>query len=240
MAASSSIAPGATITRISRPACIAYTLSTPLCRVAICSRSRSRLTYCSSDSPRAPGRAPGQRVGGLDDHGLDRLRLDLVVVRFHRVGHRLGLAVLAGQLAADQSVRPLDLVGHGLADVVQQRGSTGGLRAGPQLLGHHRGQLRDLDRVGQDVLPVARAEPEASERLRQLGMHALHAGLEHGLLTHLDDAVLELGLRLVVHLLDAGRVDAAVLEQLLEGQPARSPAGRRRSPTARPHRACRR
>src|ERR1700740_2067772 len=99
----------------------------------MCSRSRRRLTYCSSDSPRAPGRAPDsasaawtitastvcgstplwggslpagpaprRRVGGLDDHGLDGLRLDLVVVGLHRVRDGLGLAVPAREVAAHQ------------------------------------------------------------------------------------------------------------------------------------------
>jgi hypothetical protein len=38
--------------------------------------------------------------------------------------------------------------------------------------------------------------------------------LEHGLLARLMDVVLELRLRLVVHLLDPGRMDAAVLDEL--------------------------
>src|SRR4051794_29807610 len=68
-----------------------------------------------------------ERVGGLDDHGLDGLGLHLVVVGLHRVGHRLGLAVLAGEVAADERVRALDLVRDGLADVVQERGPPRGL-----------------------------------------------------------------------------------------------------------------
>ena len=50
-------------------------------------------------------------------------------------------------------------------------------------------------------------------------MQALHAGVEHALLAELDDVALELGLGLVVHLLDPGRMDPAVLEELLERQP---------------------
>ena len=53
---------------------------------------------------------PGQRVHDLDDHGLDGLRLDLVVVGLHRVRDRLGLAVAAREVAADERVRALDLV----------------------------------------------------------------------------------------------------------------------------------
>ena len=84
-----------------------------------------------------------ERVGGLDDDRLDGLGLDLVVVGLHRVGDGLGLAVPAGQLAADQRVRPLDLVGDRLADVVQERGAAGGLGGlAPSSCGHHRGQVR--------------------------------------------------------------------------------------------------
>ena len=45
------------------------------------------------------------------------------------------------------------------------------------------------------------------------------ARLEHRRLPHRDEVRLELGLRLEVRLLDARRVDAAVLEELLERQP---------------------
>src|SRR3954447_4307124 len=52
---------------------------------------------------RAP---PGarERGGGLDEHRLDRLRLDLVVVGLHRVRDSLALAVAARQVAADERV----------------------------------------------------------------------------------------------------------------------------------------
>ena len=43
--------------------------------------------------------------------------------------------------------------------------------------------------------------------------------LEHRLLTHLDDVLVDLRLRLVEGLLDARRVDAPVLQELLEGEP---------------------
>ena len=52
--------------------------------------------------------------------------------------------------------------------------------------------------------------------LDDLDVEALHAGLEGGVLAGLLEVRLELGLRLVVGLLDARRVDAPVGEQLLE------------------------
>ena len=85
-----------------------------------------------------------------------------------------------------------------------------------ELVGHHRGQVGALDRVREHVLAVARAELQAAEDADQLGVEALDVGVERGLLAGLDDVALELGLGLVVGLLDPGRVDAAVREQLLE------------------------
>ena len=49
----------------------------------------------------------------------------------------------------------------------------GGLRARAELVGHHRGELRALDRVGEHVLAVARAEAQAAEELDELGVEAL-------------------------------------------------------------------
>ena len=173
-------------------------------------------------------------------HGLDRLRLDLVVVGLHRVRDGLALAVAAREVAADQRVRALDLVRDGLADVVQQRGAARGLGRGAELVGHHRGEVGALDRVREHVLAVARAVLQAAEDLRELGVEALDVGVEARLLAGLGDVALQLGLGLVVGLLDPGRMDAAVLEQLLERHAARSRGGRRRSRRGSPRSACRR
>ena len=95
------------------------------------------------------------------------LGLDLVVVGLHRVRDGLALAVAAGEVAADQRVRALDLVRDRLADVVQQRGAARGLGGGAELVGHHRRQVRALDRVREHVLPVAGAVLQAAEDLRR-------------------------------------------------------------------------
>ena len=57
------------------------------------------------------------------------------------------------------------------------------------------------------------------EDLGQLGVEPLHVGVEDGLLAGLGDVRLELGLGLVVGLLDPRRMDAAVLQELLERHP---------------------
>src|SRR5205085_5266422 len=55
-------------------------------------------------------------------------------------------------------------------------------------------------------------------------MDSLDARLQYALLPQLEDVVLELGLRLLVHLFDAGGMDTPVLQELLERQPGDLPA----------------
>jgi hypothetical protein len=131
---------------------------------------------------------------------------------------RLGLAVALRHLPGDGRVRALDLVGHRLADIVQEGRALGRLHARPELGGHHTRQVRALERVLEDVLAVARPVAEAAEDLDELLVHLPAVRLEDGLLPGLADEVVDLRLRPVVHLLDAGRVDAAVLDELDQRQ----------------------
>ena len=112
----------------------------------------------------------------------------------------------------------LDLVRHRLADVVKEGGAPRRLDRGAELGGHDAREVDDLERVLEDVLPVARAVAEPSEDLHELLVELAAVRLEDGLLSGEPDVIFELGLREVVHLLDAGRMDAPVLDQLLERQ----------------------
>ena len=109
---------------------------------------------------------------------------------------------------------PFDLVGHGLADVVEQRRPLGGLDAHAELGGHDARQMTDLERMLEDVLAVARPVAQPSEHLDQLVVHLPAIRLEHRLLARQTDMLLDLGFRLVVHLLDPRGVDPAVLDEL--------------------------
>ena len=164
------------------------------------------------------GTGGGDGVGGLHEAGDDGLRLDVVVVRLHRVDDVLALMVLAQELHAERDVGAFELVVDGLADIVQQAGALrrGDVRA--ELGCHHAGKMRDLDGVLEHVLTVARTVMQAAEQLHQLGVQAAHAGLEHRALTlGLDDGV-HLAAGLGDHLLDVGGMDAAVGDQLFERQ----------------------
>ena len=116
-------------------------------------------------------------------------------------------------------MRALDLVGHRLADVVQERGALRGLHARAELGRHDPGEVHDLERVLEDVLAVARPVAQPAEDLDELLVELAAVRLEDRLLARLADVILELRLREVVHLLDPRRVDAPVLDQLLERHP---------------------
>ena len=115
-------------------------------------------------------------------------------------------------------MRTLHLVVDGLADIVQQACALGGVNIRAQLGGHHARKVRDLDRVLQNVLAVARAVVQAAEHLHKLGVQAADAGLQHGALTlGLDDGV-HLAAGLVDHLFNVRGMDAAVGDELFERQ----------------------
>ena len=108
---------------------------------------------------------------------------------------------------------------HGLAQVVEQTGALGDGDVLAELGGHEAGQLGDLDGVVVDVLAVAGAVLHAPDELDQLGMQAHDVGLQHGALALGLDGGVDLALGELDHLLDAGRVDPPIEDELLQGQP---------------------
>ncbi len=107
----------------------------------------------------------------------------------------------------------------GLADVVEERRAARRLGRGPQLLGEDAGEVRALDQVVQDVLPVRGAEAKLADQLRQLGVQAVDVRLESCGLPLLNHPLYEVGLGLLVGLLDQRGMDPAVSDQALEREP---------------------
>src|SRR4029453_299809 len=124
------------------------------------------------------------------------------------------------QLGPDDGVRSLDLVGEGLADVVQEPAPLGQGDVHAQLGGHDAGQVGGLDQVAEYVLAVGGAVLEPSQHADQLGVQVGDADLEAGVLAGPAHLPLDLLLGPFVGLLDAGRMDAAVGDQLLQGEAA--------------------
>ena len=82
------------------------------------------------------GAGGGDGVGGLNDAGNDRARLNVAVVRFDSVDDRFALFVLLADIDADGDVAALDLVVDGLADIVQETGALCGVDVNAQLCGN--------------------------------------------------------------------------------------------------------
>ena len=142
------------------------------------------------------------------------------------VDNRLALPVLPGHLHANLHVGALHLVVQSLADVMEQAGPLGHGGVQPQLAGHHAGEEGHLDRVVQDVLPIAGAVAQPAQELDQLVVDAVDAHLQHGTLALLLDGGFHLPAGLFHGLLNAGGVDAPVGDELLQGDAGHFPAHR--------------
>ena len=138
------------------------------------------------------------------------------MVRFDGVDDVGGFLILFRQFDADSDMRTLDLVGHRLADVMQQAGPAGKGGVGADLGSDHPRNISDLGRMNQDILPVAGAVAHPAEQADQLGMDRADRSFQHDPLAVLLDLGVNLALGLVNHLLDAGGMDAAVVDQPLE------------------------
>ncbi len=128
----------------------------------------------------------------------------------------VALVVLLAQAIAQLDVRTLVLVGHSLAHVVQHPGALDPLDVEAHLGGHVAGEEGNLLGVLELVLAVRGTEAEPAERLDDLRVHVVDSELVQDLLGSLHHALLDLGARLLHHLLDAPRMDASVLDETLE------------------------
>ena len=132
------------------------------------------------------------------------------------VDHVLVLAVLLRKIGADRHMRSLDLVINRLAHIVQQTAALCEHHVSADLRCHDAGEMSDLDRVVEHVLSVARAIAQTSEELHKLGMKPVYARFKRRLLARFLDALVNLALRLLDHLLDARRMDAPIRHELLQ------------------------
>ena len=126
------------------------------------------------------------------------------------------LAISAGKLGANDSMRALNVVVDGLAQVVQKTGALGGHNIQTKLGGHHAAQVGNLKRVLQHVLTKRGAVAQSAQGLDNLGMQVVDTGIEGGLLAGLAHALLNQVCGLVIHLLDAGGVNTAVGNEVLK------------------------
>ena len=128
------------------------------------------------------------------------------------------LLVFLGQLHTQLCVRQFGLVIGHLADVMQQTGAAGLLGVEAKLAGHDGTQVSGLARVLQQVLTVAGAVFHLTDEADELGVQAMDTHVDGGTLTGLDHFFLNLAAHLGDNLLDAGGMDAAITDELVQGQ----------------------
>ena len=138
------------------------------------------------------------------------------MVRGHGVDDGIALAVLTEKLDPDLEMRPLQLAVHRFPDVVHEGGSDRDVRVQPDLAGHYASQIRDLLGMGQHVLAVAGPVLEPSHHPVDLRMQVVKLQLVRGGLTFLECRLIDLRFDFADHLFDAGWVDAAVGDELLD------------------------
>ena len=111
-------------------------------------------------------------------------------------------------------------MGQGLADVVQKRAARHDLRIHAHLSGHHARDVRGLHQVAQHVLTVRGAVFEPADQIDQLGVEVGDPDVEHGVLGRAPTQCRHLFAGPLERLLDPMRVDAPVIDQRLQGDPA--------------------
>ena len=124
---------------------------------------------------------------------------------------------LLGQLRADGHVSAFHFVVDGLADVMQKTGALGQGHIAAQFGGHDPRQMGNLDGMVQHVLAIAGAVAHAAQQLDQFRMNGMQVGFEHGLFAGFANLLIHFPLGLFHHFLDAGGMDAAVHNELFQG-----------------------
>ncbi len=134
--------------------------------------------------------------------------------------------VLPGQVRAQLDVAALHLVVDGLAQIMQQSRPLGHGHVHTQFRGNEPGNVGHLDGVVQNVLAIGGAVLLAAQNLDELGVEVVHPRLVAGPLALLPDGTVHFLAGLLHHVLDAGGVDAAVHNELFQGQTGHLPADR--------------
>ena len=99
---------------------------------------------------------------------------------------------------------------------MEQAGALGQRDVHAELACEQTGDVGDLDGVVQNVLTIGRAVLLAAKQLDELGVEVVDAGLKRGAFALLLDDAVDLLAGLLYEILDTGRVNAAVGDQLLE------------------------
>ena len=104
-----------------------------------------------------------------------------------------------------------------LAKIMKQASTFGGHNVQAKLGSHHAAQVGNLEGMLEHVLTKRGAVAQSTKGLNNLGVQIVDTGIEGSLFASLAHALLNQVGGLVIHLLDAGRMNAAVRNKVLEG-----------------------
>ena len=162
-------------------------------------------------------------IGCLHQNRNDGLGLHVAVVGFDGVDDDGIFLVLPGKIGAQLYMAAFHLVVNGLAQVMEQAGTLCHGDVHAKLRGHQTGDMGNLNGVVQNVLTVRGTVLLASQNLDQFGVQVVNAGLIAGALALFADGAVNFLARLFHHVLNAGGMNAAVHNELLQCKPGNLP-----------------
>ena len=136
----------------------------------------------------------------------------------HRVDDLGRFTVAARNFAANDGVRPLDLLVNGLAEIMQQRRRFTDVHIGAQLMRDGAREYGYFNGMRQHVLPVTCAEMQPPQQFKQFGLQSVHAGIQRRPLALFADNQIHFLPRLGYHVLDTRRVDAPIDDEARQCQ----------------------
>ena len=163
----------------------------------------------------------GNGVSGHHELIKDGVGLNVCVVSLDSVYDLRALAITTGKIRADNGMRPLNLMVDRLADVMEKTSALGKRRVETELGGHDAAKLRNLLGVREDILSKGGAIAKGTKSLYDLRVKVVDPGVKGCLLAGLLNPLPHESLRLLVHLLDAGGVNAAICNQVFKSDASR-------------------
>ena len=135
------------------------------------------------------------------------------------VNYLFSLAIPLEQFGSDSRMTAFHFVVGRFSDVVAESAASSQRRVEPHLLGEESRNVGNLDRVTQHVLAIAGSKVHPPHQVDQLVVQTGHVGFQARLFAKLLDVSVHFLVRLFDDFFDPRRMDAAVLDQLDEGEP---------------------
>ncbi len=143
-----------------------------------------------------------------------------MVVRFDGVHHHGIHAIAPAELRAQLGVRPVLVMVHGFADIVQEAALLGKLHIGTDLRRQDARQLGYFHGVGKLVLSIGGPEFQAAHHAHHFGMQAGDVGIVGGLLARFVDDLFHSPGFILDDFFNVCGMDPAIQDQFCQGAPA--------------------